>query len=383
LVGGLAIFVALLAAAAVAGIATSAGYFLFALSIVIAVGMWDDVTDISPRVKFAIQIVASCLMIFGAGVELTRVGDLLGWRPIGLWIFAIPAHGVRRVGVVNSLNMMDGLDGLGGSIALIAFVWYCGCGGPLRPRHPVPRGAHLLRRDRGLPPLQPAFPVATAGARLPGRCRQPHDRLSRSGGSRSTSRRAMAAPCRPSPRCGCIVLPLADCVSLMTRRRARAQEPVPRRQPPHPSLLVGAWLHARPDAGDPRGHHDSLRRGSGFFGWQLNVPERSSSGRSSSGSSPIHWWIQRAWIAIDAKRATLRRRDRKSSRPPSDAFHPVRLHGQYLPVADGRGRLSASSSPIAGLEKAFKVGFRGPRTTISSGKAALRGRVPRRRTQGL
>src|SRR5689334_15886847 len=116
LVGGLAIFVALLLAAALAGIATSAGYFLFALSIVIAVGMWDDVTDISPRVKFAIQIIASCLMIFGAGVELTSVGDLLGWRPIGLWMFAVPMTVFAVVGVVNSLNMMDGLDGLGGSI---------------------------------------------------------------------------------------------------------------------------------------------------------------------------------------------------------------------------------------------------------------------------
>src|SRR5258706_8837820 len=124
LVGGLAIFVALLAAAFVVGIATSAGYFLFALSIVIAVGMWDDVTDISPRVKFAIQIVASALMIWGAGVELTSVGDLIGWRPIGLWIFAVPMTIFAIVGVVNSINMMDGLDGLGGSIAFVAFAWY-------------------------------------------------------------------------------------------------------------------------------------------------------------------------------------------------------------------------------------------------------------------
>src|SRR5258708_10210443 len=85
LVGGLAIFIAFLGAAVFIGIASSAGYFLFALSIVIAVGMWDDVTDISPKVKFAIQIVASGLMISGAGIQLNSVGDLLGWRPIGLW----------------------------------------------------------------------------------------------------------------------------------------------------------------------------------------------------------------------------------------------------------------------------------------------------------
>src|SRR5690349_24648130 len=49
LVGGLAIFISLLASATLAGITTAAGYFLFALSIVIAVGLWDDVAEIRPR----------------------------------------------------------------------------------------------------------------------------------------------------------------------------------------------------------------------------------------------------------------------------------------------------------------------------------------------
>src|SRR5262245_45072896 len=90
LVGGLAIFMALLATSWMAGVGVASAYFLFALSLVIAVGLWDDVADIAPRVKFAIQILASFVMIFGAGVELVSVGDLVGWRPIGLWIFAIP-----------------------------------------------------------------------------------------------------------------------------------------------------------------------------------------------------------------------------------------------------------------------------------------------------
>src|SRR5436190_3467223 len=124
LVGGLAIFVALLGAASAMGIATNAGYFLFALSIVIAVGMWDDIAEIPPRLKFAIQVVASAIMIWGGGVCLTTVGDLLGWRPIGLSILAAPLTVFAIVGVVNAVNMMDGLDGLGGSVAFIAFAWY-------------------------------------------------------------------------------------------------------------------------------------------------------------------------------------------------------------------------------------------------------------------
>src|SRR5687768_6592339 len=90
LVGGLAIFASLLAVTTLLGIAGSAGHFLLALALIIAVGCWDDVAEISPRLKFAIQIGASAIMIWGAGVSLQSVGDLVGWRIFGLWIFAVP-----------------------------------------------------------------------------------------------------------------------------------------------------------------------------------------------------------------------------------------------------------------------------------------------------
>ena len=114
LVGGLAVAVALFLTAWLTGMAPRASYFLLALTIVIATGLWDDVAEISPRLKFAIQIVASAIMIWGAGIQLTSVGNLLGWRPIGLSIFAIPLTIIAIVGVVNAVNMVDGLDGLSG-----------------------------------------------------------------------------------------------------------------------------------------------------------------------------------------------------------------------------------------------------------------------------
>src|SRR5207253_7549071 len=111
--------VSLLAAAAVTGVAPGEGWFLVGLAVIIAAGSWDDVAEIAPRVKFAIQIVACAIMIWGAGIELRTVGDLLGWRPIGLWIFTIPLTIFSIVGVVNAVNMMDGLDGLAGTVSLV------------------------------------------------------------------------------------------------------------------------------------------------------------------------------------------------------------------------------------------------------------------------
>src|SRR3954453_3884987 len=66
LVGGLSIFIALLICAAVLRFSGPQAYCLFAISLVIAIGMWDDVAEISPRIKFAVQIVASAVMIWGA-----------------------------------------------------------------------------------------------------------------------------------------------------------------------------------------------------------------------------------------------------------------------------------------------------------------------------
>src|SRR5689334_10361194 len=67
LVGGSAVFAALLVAAWVSGAAHAASWFLLSLAIVIMVGLWDDVTDLPARLKLAIQVIASGIMIWGAG----------------------------------------------------------------------------------------------------------------------------------------------------------------------------------------------------------------------------------------------------------------------------------------------------------------------------
>src|SRR5687768_5804924 len=70
LVGGLAIFGGLFISAWWADLMPAASYFALSLSLVIVIGCWDDVTEISPRLKFGMQIAASAVMIWGAGVEL-------------------------------------------------------------------------------------------------------------------------------------------------------------------------------------------------------------------------------------------------------------------------------------------------------------------------
>ena len=124
LVGGLAMFVAFVGTAIALGMGISAGYFLLALAVITGIGVLDDLNDIAPIPKFAAQIFACLIMIFGAGVQLKTVGNLIGFGTIGLSIVSIPLSIFAVVGVINAVNMMDGMDGLAGSLSLIAVVTY-------------------------------------------------------------------------------------------------------------------------------------------------------------------------------------------------------------------------------------------------------------------
>ena len=297
LVGGLAIFTALLATSWMFGIAHPASYLLFALSIVIAVGCWDDVAEISPKLKFGIQIVAAAIMIWGAGVHLDTVGNLLGFRPIGLSLFAIPVTIFAIVGVVNAVNMMDGQDGLAGSISFVAFAWYA-----------------VVARESALPlqfSLATLFCGAIAGfllfnLRFPW---QPRARvfLGDAGSLMIgfalawfaidlTQGRSRSFP--PIAALWVLLLPLADCVSLMVRRLRAGKSPfVADSRHIHHYLLRKGFSH---------GQTVSILVGLsaafgavGYLGWKLGAPEAALFWPFFFGFFAYHAWIKSAWEKVE------------------------------------------------------------------------------------
>ena len=299
LVGGIAIFIAFLAAAWFASIAHHVSWFLLALSVVIAVGFWDDVTEIRPRAKFAIEVIASGMMIWGAGIELHSVGDLLGWRPIGLWMFGVPLTVFAIVGVVNAVNMMDGMDGLGGSIAFVAFAWYaaiawysgldvqfatalilCGAiGGFLlfNMRLPWQSHARVFLGDAGS--LMIGFALGWFAIDL-------------------TQGFGRTLP--PIAALWVLLLPLADCVSLMARRIRAGKSPFEAdRHHIHHYLLARGFTHNQTLA--ILVALSMLFGAVGFAGWRLEVPEAALFWPFFFGYFAYHVWIQRAWRILDAR----------------------------------------------------------------------------------
>jgi UDP-GlcNAc:undecaprenyl-phosphate GlcNAc-1-phosphate transferase len=302
LIGGLAIFATLTATAIPAGLGAFYSWYFVGAALLVAVGAWDDRANLRPRWRFAAQVLAAALMVFASGVELHVLGDLAGTdRPIGLWVLSAPLTIFAVVGVVNAINMIDGLDGLAGGVCFVALGWY------------ALAAAFQGQREMMLLALLAAAAVAgflTFNVRLPW---QPHARvfLGDAGSLMLGFTLAWMAvdltqdagrTFPPIAALWVLLLPLADCVSLMTRRLRAGSSPfeADRRHIHHyliargfsdaqaAMLLVGASL---------------LCGAVGVLGWRLGVSESLLFWPLFFGYFAYHFWIRRAWAALDARAA--------------------------------------------------------------------------------
>lgn len=94
---------------------------LFSSFLVFMIGLYDDIHDVSPKVKLFVEIIAASIIIFYGKIMLRGItipylpGDICEWISIGityLWI----------IGITNAINLIDGLDGLSSGISTIVLV---------------------------------------------------------------------------------------------------------------------------------------------------------------------------------------------------------------------------------------------------------------------
>ena len=92
---------------------------MLSATFVTAVGFYDDVKNISPKLKLLGQIVAALiLMIFGFHLEYITIPFTDVIVDIGWWGYPVTLLWV--VGVCNAVNLIDGLDGLASGVSSIA-----------------------------------------------------------------------------------------------------------------------------------------------------------------------------------------------------------------------------------------------------------------------
>lgn len=93
---------------------------LAAGTVLVLVGVWDDITEASFVPRFVAQALAVSLMAYIADISLRELGYIFNTsHPMVLGRWGIALTIFAAVGVINAVNMSDGLDGLAGGLSLV------------------------------------------------------------------------------------------------------------------------------------------------------------------------------------------------------------------------------------------------------------------------
>ena len=98
-------------------------YFAAALFIVVVVGVIDDRYDLPASVRILAHVLATCLIIFGAGWFVSHIGPVFFGEDVGLSIFTVPFTILIVLSAINAFNMFDGSDGIAGIQALVGLAF--------------------------------------------------------------------------------------------------------------------------------------------------------------------------------------------------------------------------------------------------------------------
>ena len=94
-----------------------------AMLIMLIVGAWDDMKNISPKLKFVIEIIVVTVLMIVNNYPVNDLHGLWGMYEISPWI-AWPLSIIGCVGIINAINMIDGIDGLSSGICIMIFSIY-------------------------------------------------------------------------------------------------------------------------------------------------------------------------------------------------------------------------------------------------------------------
>ncbi|MFL5809351.1 MAG: glycosyltransferase family 4 protein [Flavisolibacter sp.] len=94
--------------------------FFFSIAVLFAIGIMDDLKNLSARYKLGIQLGVALLIAF-SGVRITSFNGLFGIDELPVsaqYTFTILAI----AGITNAFNLIDGIDGLAGGLGFMSLV---------------------------------------------------------------------------------------------------------------------------------------------------------------------------------------------------------------------------------------------------------------------
>lgn len=124
--GGIAVFFGTVIGLGCAGIACDCSdlfIVVVAMMIMLYTGTLDDILDLSPALRFLVEIGTVLLLVFVGGYVLDDFHGLwgLGQIPRGV---AIPLTVFAAVGIINAINLIDGVDGLSSGYCIMASIQF-------------------------------------------------------------------------------------------------------------------------------------------------------------------------------------------------------------------------------------------------------------------
>lgn len=133
--GGVAVFMGVLPAVVITGIffndfQTTTVNFC-AITVMLAIGVWDDRRDISAIFRFIVEIMIVFLMMLATGCFIDDFHGLWGIHGIPEYV-AWPLSIFAGVGIINAINLIDGVNGYSSGYVIVscllfaAFFFHCG-----------------------------------------------------------------------------------------------------------------------------------------------------------------------------------------------------------------------------------------------------------------
>lgn len=124
--GGLAIYISFVIGIIIARpeypLVNTLSAIMVGSTIIIITGIFDDIFDISPKVKFLGQLVAAFVVVFWGGVQVQFINLPFTDGILEFGFFSIPITILWIVGITNAINFIDGLDGLAAGVSSIALI---------------------------------------------------------------------------------------------------------------------------------------------------------------------------------------------------------------------------------------------------------------------
>ena len=96
---------------------------LVAMTVMLIIGMWDDMKELSATFRFIVEIGLVGAFIWKTGYYIDSLHGLWGVHEIEPWI-GIPLSVFTGVGLINAVNLIDGVDGYSSGYGMLASVCF-------------------------------------------------------------------------------------------------------------------------------------------------------------------------------------------------------------------------------------------------------------------